>query len=162
MRDAEDLLRVYGDPEVMRFASDSAIASRAAALRVLASMRTLLATRESIEWGLRLRRGGRIVGTCGFHSFSPGRQVAEVGCLLARRYWGRGLMQEALRAMFVFGREQLKLRRLLANVDQTNLRSRRLFAALGFETDPHGLLSLNLLSLSRGPSAARDRRSLSA
>lgn len=131
--DADDLLRLCGDPAVMRFAADPPLTSRSAALRMLASMRTLLASRESIEWGLRLRRGGRIVGTCGLHSFSPNRRVAEVGCLLARRYWGRGLMHEALTAMFAFAAGPLALRLLLADIDEDNESSQRLFAALGFE-----------------------------
>jgi RimJ/RimL family protein N-acetyltransferase len=131
--DADDLLRLCGDPRVMRFATDPPLTSRRGALRMLASMRQLLQTRQSIEWGLRLRRSGRIIGSCGLHSFSPNRSLAEVGCLLARRYWGRGLMREALSAMFVFGIDQLSLRLLLADIDEDNLASQQLFASLGFE-----------------------------
>jgi RimJ/RimL family protein N-acetyltransferase len=131
--DADDLLRLCGDHQVMRFAADPPLSSRRGALRMLASMRQLLRTRESIEWGLRLRRGDRIIGSCGLHSFSPNRSLAEVGCLLARRYWGRGLMREALSAMFGFAVDQLSLRLLLADIDEDNLASQQLFASLGFE-----------------------------
>lgn len=130
--DADDLLRLCGDPRVMRFASDPPLTSRSGALRMLSSMRWLLQTRESVEWGLRLRRSGRLIGTCGLHSFSPNRHVAEVGCLLAQRHWGRGLMREALSAMFAFAIDELALRLLLADIDEDNLHSQRLFASLGF------------------------------
>ncbi len=156
--DAEDLLRIFGDAEVMRFASDPPLTSRRGALRMLASMRRLLATRESIEWGLRLRRSGRIVGTCGLHSFSPNRRAAEVGCLLSRRHWGRGLMQEALTRLFVFAREELDLELLLADVDDDNRRSRHLFETLGFTTAAHELLVLPLTppAAPRPPRRARE------
>lgn len=148
--DADDLLRICGDAEVMRFAADPPLSSRRGALRMLASMRRLLATRESIEWGLRLRRSGHIIGTCGLHSFSPNRRVAEVGCLLARRYWGRGLMREALQAVLAFGTHSLGLRLLLAEIDEDNLPSQRLFAALGFRAVGFELHALPLRVVSPG------------
>lgn len=93
-RDAADLFAIYGDPLVMRFVGEPPFPSLATVSQMLASVERLLAGGESLEWGLVLRGSGRLVGTCGLHSFAAGASLrqAEVGCMLARSHWGQGLM----------------------------------------------------------------------
>ncbi|MCY9812199.1 GNAT family N-acetyltransferase [Aeromonas caviae] len=132
-RDAADLFAIYGDPLVMRFVGEPPFPSLATVSQMLASVERLLAGGESLEWGLELRGSGRLVGTCGLHSFAAGASLrqAEVGCMLARSHWGQGLMGEALSALIVYAR-QLGIVTLLADIEPDNLPSQRLFERLGF------------------------------
>ncbi|MFQ2893840.1 GNAT family N-acetyltransferase [Aeromonas caviae] len=125
-RDAADLFAIYGDPLVMRFVGEPPFPS-------LATVSQMLAGGESLEWGLVLRGSGRLVGTCGLHSFAAGASLrqAEVGCMLARSHWGQGLMGEALSALIAYAR-QLGIVTLLADIEPDNLPSQRLFERLGF------------------------------
>jgi [ribosomal protein S5]-alanine N-acetyltransferase len=131
--DAPALFAIYGDAEVMRFASDPPFAEPATVQTMLASVARLLQQGESLEWGVVELDGGALVGTCGLHSFESLAGSAEVGCLLARRAWGRGLMHEALGAVIEEARGPLGLARLRADIDAANLRSIRLFTHLGFQ-----------------------------
>lgn len=131
--DAPALFAIYGDAEVMRFASDPPFAEPATVQTMLASVARLLLEGESLEWGLVERDGGALVGTCGLHSFESHAGSAEVGCLLARHAWGRGLMREALAAVIEEARGPLGLAQLRADVDGANLRSIQLFSSLGFQ-----------------------------
>lgn len=131
--DAPALFAISGDAEVMQFASDPAFSETATAQTMLASAARLLEQRESLEWGVVERDSGALVGTCGLHSFESQAGSAEVGCLLARRVWGRGLMREALGAVIDEARGPLGLTRLRADIDVANLRSIRLFTHLGFQ-----------------------------
>lgn len=142
--DDEALFAVYGDATVMRHASDPPFGHPAEVARLHDSVERLLAARLSLEWAVALRADDRLIGTCGLHSFNwPARQ-AEVGCLLARAHWGQGLMSEALRALIAHAQAALGLHTLLADIDADNLRSQRLFTALGFDPRPDGLYQCRL------------------
>lgn len=53
--------------------------------------------------------------------------------MLAREFWGHGYMKEALSAVFLHAKQTLGLTELRAEIDEPNLRSIRLFLALGFQ-----------------------------
>ena len=58
---------------------------------------------------------------------------AELGYLLAKPYWGIGLMTEAARLTIDFGFRCLKLKTIIAWADEENLASRRVMEKLGME-----------------------------
>lgn len=142
--DDEALFAVYGDARVMRHASDPPFTRLADVTRLHDSVERLLAAGLSHEWAVALRADDRLIGTCGLHSFDRPALQAQVGCLLARAHWGQGLMSEALRALMAHAAGTLGLRTLLADIDADNLRSQRLFAALGFDPRPDGLYQCRL------------------
>ncbi|RAV07558.1 GNAT family N-acetyltransferase, partial [Paenibacillus contaminans] len=50
------------------------------------------------RWGIFSKSNAEFIGTCGFHCWFQGEQPrAEIGFDLARGYWGKGIMQEALK-----------------------------------------------------------------
>jgi RimJ/RimL family protein N-acetyltransferase len=130
--DRADLFVIYGDAAVMAFTSDPAFPDLSYVDQMLASVARLFAERTSLEWGVSLRAEGRIIGTCGLHSFDAEQQCAEIGCILGRAYWGLGLMREALSAVIDFGFERFGLQTLKADIDAPNVRSLALFQRLGF------------------------------
>ncbi|NJM07110.1 GNAT family N-acetyltransferase [Candidatus Gracilibacteria bacterium] len=129
--DASALYTIYGDPEVMRYASDEPFADPDTVRTMLDSVAQLLAAGASLEWAVVETANDQLVGTCGLHSFDEAANSAEVGCLLARVAWGRGFMGEALTAICDYARS-LDIARLRADIDSANERSIRLFRRLGF------------------------------
>ena len=127
--DIADLTAIYGDPEVMRYASDPAFTIDDEYLQTVASIERNLVEDVAIEWGMVLKSNGVMIGVVGLHNFAGDR--AEVGCLLAKAYWGRGLMREALLAVLDVA-PGVGLARLDAEIDAGNGRSERLFSGLGF------------------------------
>jgi [ribosomal protein S5]-alanine N-acetyltransferase len=133
--DRDALFAVYGDAEVMRYAADPPFVEPATVDLMLQSVAALFAAGSAYEWGLELRSSGQLIGTCGLHSFAEPPPAAEIGCLLARAYWGRGLMAEALSCLIAAAPHDFGLRELRADIDPHNRRSQRLFARLAFQ--PH-------------------------
>ena len=83
-------------------------------------------------WGLVLKVSGAFVGTCGMEvNLAPEHARAELGYVLAREYWGRGLMPEAVRGMlrFCFGR--MDLNRVEARCIAENTASARVMEKAG-------------------------------
>lgn len=130
--DTSDLFVLYGDPVVMEFTSDPPFPHESYVAQMLASVQHLFRQQQSIEWGMVVRAENRVVGTCGLHTFEPAIQRAEVGCLLARPYWGHGLMREALTSVIAFGFHRCNLHAVRADIDAPNVRSLALFRRLGF------------------------------
>lgn len=133
--DVDALFTIYGDPEVMQYASDPTFSDRATVLKMLQSVRHLLAAGSSLEWAIADQATDRLLGTCGIHSLKPATRTAEIGCMLGRQFWGKGYMHEALSLVIDYSRETLSLTRLLADIDTPNTRSIRLFQRLGFVHD---------------------------
>lgn len=94
--DKADLFSIYGDPEVMRFASDETFLNPEMVDVMLLSVSRLFSEQASMEWGIERRTDHKLIGTCGLHSFDLTDNSAEVGCMLVRSVWGNGYMQEAL------------------------------------------------------------------
>jgi len=130
--DAIRLLELYGDPVVMRHTDESPFPDLDTVALMLESVRTLLASGESLEWAIALKESDTLIGTCGLHSFDWSTATAEVGCLLMRAEWGKHIMSEAVRLLMGYAADVLRLRRLKADVAAENHRAQRLFSSLGF------------------------------
>ncbi len=83
------------------------------------------------EWGMVYKGDGRFVGACGFVNWAPEHARAEMGYVLHRDYWGRGLVPEAVRAMIRFGFERMDLNRVEARCVAENAASARVMEKAG-------------------------------
>jgi ribosomal-protein-alanine N-acetyltransferase len=130
MQDAQALLRVFGDPEVMRYWSDVPLPEE-----LIEHILAGFAARALFQWGVALHDGGTLIGTCTLLHVDRAHRRAEVGFALARDAWGRGLGTEALTVLMAFAFETLDLHRLEADVDPRNERSLRLLERQGFKRE---------------------------
>ena len=72
-----------------------------------------------------------MIGTCGFTSFNYAHNSAEIGYVLNRAYWGRGLAAEAVRAVMRVGFLDLNLHRIEAKYMIGNSQSLRVMEKCG-------------------------------
>jgi len=142
--DAAALFAIYGDPEVMRYTDEAPFPGVDTVSIMLASVRTLLATGESLEWAIILHASGEVIGTCGLHGFLDDERSAQVGCVLKHSHWGHGHMTEAVTLLMRFASNVLKLECVTADVDPENERSLRMFQRLGFRQSNSGELIADL------------------
>jgi [ribosomal protein S5]-alanine N-acetyltransferase len=63
--------------------------------------------------------------------------VQELGYILRRDHWGRGIAREAVSAVVQYGFATLGLRRIFADTDPDNLGSIALLKSLGFRQEGH-------------------------
>ena len=95
-------------------------------------VRVLLAAGTGVQFVLEERETGRVIGACVVFRHDEGSARAEIGYVLGRAHWGRGLMREALEAVVAHAFGPWGLRRLEAEVDPDNARSDRVVRSLGF------------------------------
>jgi RimJ/RimL family protein N-acetyltransferase len=90
-----------------------------------------------MQFVIVLRDGGRPIGTMAFFHFDEHVGSAEIGYVLGREHWGKGLMTEALPVFVEFGFETLGLKRLEAELDPRNLASAKALERAGFSHEGH-------------------------
>ena len=136
--DLQPLLAVNGDDEATRFLPYASWRSLADASAWFERMSALGARGESIQYVIADRTSGLVIGTCLLFRYEETSARAELGYVLGRNYWGRGLMREALVALIDCAFSGYGLRRLEAEVDPLNQASILLLEGLGFTRE--GLL----------------------
>ncbi len=136
--DVDALFTLYADAAALRFWSTPPWTDREQATGKIARDRRHLADGLAIGLGIEDRDRGALVGTCSLHAFHHASHRCEVGYLLARAQWGRGLAHEAVGALVAYGFATLGLHRIEADIDPANVASARVLERLGFERE--GLL----------------------
>jgi RimJ/RimL family protein N-acetyltransferase len=129
--DAEAVFAYASDPEVTRYTAwdthHTIEDSRAFLELVLGKYRS----GGEPDWGVVYKDDHRFVGTCGFASWEAGHARAELGYVISRGYWGRGLMPEAVRTIIAFGFEKMNLNRVEARCIAENVASARVMEKAG-------------------------------
>jgi len=85
-------------------------------------------------WALENLPGHEFMGWCGLQ-FLPETDQTEVGYLLGKKYWGKGIATEAAHASLAFGFDSVKLDRIVALVHPDNHASIRVIEKQGMERD---------------------------
>lgn len=130
--DAPAIFAIMADPEVVRYFGRAPMVDVAEAEARVASIREDFAHQSGIRWALTLRTTGELVGTCGFWRFAKEHYRAEIGYELGRRWWGQGLMPEAVGAVLRCGFGTLGLHSVEAQIAPENNGSRRVLEKQGF------------------------------
>jgi len=147
LSDFDELHAFASDPEVTRFTSfgpnqpdetrtflESAIAEAAAWPR-----REYWLAAELID-------GGAMIGSCGVGKETHAQW--ELGYVLSRQHWGRGIATEIVRALTQFSFSQLDAKKVWAPVDARNVASCRVLEKAGFTLE--GLLRQDRLKWPEG------------
>jgi len=130
--DAAAYLGIFSDTETMRFWSGEPIDTLDEAREMLDRDLEWVASGAALCWGIARPENDRLVGKISLYLFSRQNRRAEVGYILDRAYWGRGLMFEALTAVLDFTFDELALHRIEADVDPHHAASLALLEKLGF------------------------------
>jgi len=129
--DAEDVHRYASDPEVARHMLWEPHGSLRDSENFLRFVEERYARGDPAAWGLEERESGRLVGTCGLQDWRPEYARAEIGYVLCRGRWGRGLMTEAVAAVVEFGLGEIGFNRLEARCFDGNPASARVLEKAG-------------------------------
>ena len=133
--DIDCLFEVFSDPQVMRYWSSGPLANREAAAEMQREIAAGNHNNTMMKWGLALRESNRVIGTATLFNLNLDNDRAELGYAMGRAHWGKGYMNEALRALVSYAFDVMNLRRLEADVDPRNAASIRTLERLGFQRE---------------------------
>jgi len=83
--------------------------------------------------GIELKETSQIIGMISLMKVDKKNKNAELGYWLGKKYWGQGLMSEALQLILNFGFKKLRLERIHAGVMHPNKPSLKVLKKAGFK-----------------------------
>lgn len=126
-RDAGDLFIAFSDREVCRYWSEPHHESPASTLKMI---QRSLGNPESEVWVITRGPGKPALGWVYLGDRRP--NIAELGYILRRSMWGKGLVMEAAQAVIEHAFTTRNVRRLYIDTDPDNTASIRVAEKLGF------------------------------
>ncbi|UFP96222.1 GNAT family N-acetyltransferase [Gloeobacter morelensis] len=133
--DAQAIFALRSDYEVTRYNIGRAYTGLEQARSLIEDIAAGYATGSELRWGITLVGQERVIGMAGFNYWSSRDRRASIGFDLAREFWGKGIMAEALQAILRFGFESMALNRIEADTSAANAASIRLLSRLGFRLE---------------------------
>jgi len=133
--DSEDLYAIYSDMKTLEYWGQDPVQSPAEVWKIIKKNMQYVASGTAILWGIALRDSNRLIGTCTIFRISQQNKNGEVGFILNRAHWGKGLMTEAMSSVLNYTFNDLDFHRLEADTDPKNLASLALLKKLGFQRE---------------------------
>ncbi len=128
---AEDMYEYSCDPDVTKYLTWSCHSSVKETERYIKLLQKKYASGVFNDWGLILKESGKFIGTCGFTSFDYVNNTAEIGYVLAKPYWGKGLAVEGAKRVMEFGFDVFGLGGFCAKCMEGNDASMRVMQKVG-------------------------------
>lgn len=131
--DAENILRIHGDAEHMRWFGSDPIRDLDGAAKLVVTFASWRKEPVSgARWAVELRDQPGLIGTCGLFRWNRNWRSCTIGYEIAPAHQGRGYVKEALKAIITWGFREVQLNRIEAQVHPDNTASLALLGALGF------------------------------
>jgi len=133
--DSDSMHALLSDPETVKYWVNTPINDKQISTDKLSEDLDSDAKGESISWAVCLKNQSEMIGKCVLFHYDKDNRRAEIGYILNRQYWRRGLMRQALEAVIQFGFTSLNLHRIEADVDPGNAGSLALLESVGFKRE---------------------------
>jgi RimJ/RimL family protein N-acetyltransferase len=133
LADAESIFREYAqDPEVTKFVSWRAHANLEETREYVRMCLLAWDIGKAFHWVIEQSENKQVIGMV---IARAGGEKWELGYVLARPYWGRGYMTEALRALIAWALKQKDIYRIWAVCDVDNIASARVMEKVGMQRE---------------------------
>ena len=133
VEDAGDMYTNWAsDPEVTRYLVWETHSGPDDSKEILETWVPGYADRRQYLWCLAFGQDEIAIGSLGVVARVDENETLEMGYCLSRKFWGQGLMSEALEAASSFLLDQVGARRLEALIDERNLKSQRVLIKCGY------------------------------
>jgi RimJ/RimL family protein N-acetyltransferase len=136
--DAEVLFDIFSDDQVTRYLLSPSMATLEEAEESIRRKLDYYERGEAFQLAVEERATQTVVGTVTLFHIVAESKRAEIGYVLGKQHWGRGLMREAVEALVEVALSKLDFNRLEADIDPRNAASAKLLEHLGFQRE--GLL----------------------
>lgn len=134
--DANDLYEYCSDEEVTKyiyFPKYNSIAD--AEKRIEKCLKSYETLEKPIPWAIEYKEDKKLIGSIDFVTWDIENNIAEVEYAINSKYWNKGIMTEALKAVIKFGFEKMDLNRIELYCDERNIASARVMEKNGLKLE---------------------------
>ena len=134
-KDYLDMFAYAKDPEVSRFLLWEPHEDAAYTKKYLRFIKGEYDRFRFCDWAVTLKENGKMIGTCGFTSFSERHAVCEIGYVINPAFQGRGYATEAAFCVMSFAFTALDIERVEARHMEGNYVSAAVMMKLGMKRE---------------------------
>ena len=131
-KDMQPMFDIHTDPDVMRYYGVKPYDSLDKSKKHLDWLTKLHREEIGLRWIITLKDEDTCIGDVGFYDWEKKHSRAEIGYILGKQYWGKGIMTEAIKAALDYGFNEMNLNRIQALIDPRNNASKRVAEKHGF------------------------------
>jgi RimJ/RimL family protein N-acetyltransferase len=151
--DSNELMKILGDPEVMRFSVCGAEDHTGVQKFIDNTLKRY--RRDGLaQWAVILKKTEAFIGECGISVQEvDGVKEFEIGYRLNRAYWGKGFATEAATACRDFGTQAKNIERLISIIETENYASIRVAEKVGMQLEKDSVfhkIPVKIYSLCKG------------
>ncbi len=132
---APDMYEYSKDDDVTRYLTWSSHSSLKQTENYVKLLQKKYAQGVFNDWGLVHKQTGKMIGTCGFTSFDDKSLLCEIGYVLSKDFWGKGLAAQAAKTIMKFAFENLGVEEICAKCIEGNDASMRVMQKCGMKFD---------------------------
>lgn len=133
--DDDAIFALRSNDEVNRFIGRTAAQTLADATGFIQARIKDMVASECVYWAIELKSTGRLIGTICYWNLNYNEESAEIGYELMPDMQGKGIMQEAIKAVIAWGFNEMKLETIMALPLVEHERSVKLLEKNGFSYD---------------------------
>ncbi len=131
--DDDEIFILRSDSRVLQFIDIPVAKNTGDAREFIRKINKGIAENESILWGITLNENvQKIIGTICLWNVSIEENKAEIGYVLHPDFQGKGIMQEAVKAVISYGFNDMQLDKIEAGIHPENIKSIRLLEKYDF------------------------------
>ena len=130
--DVEDFFNYYSTPQVSQYILCAIPQNLEEAKRELLYWRGIFYRNQGIYFAIADKATNKMIGTIGLTTYNSYQSRIEISYDLDQRYWGRGIMTRAIKAITQYGFREWRVNRIEAFVSTNNIPSKYLLEKCGF------------------------------
>ncbi|WP_117160984.1 GNAT family N-acetyltransferase [Paraliobacillus sp. X-1268] len=131
LEDIEDMHLYGSNEEVSKYVSWDTHETISDTKAFVESILKKYENKQVSPWGIEYKENGKFIGTIDFVWWEPSQQIAELGYVISKDYWGKGLITEVAKEIIKFGFNEMDLVRIQARCDVENIGSARIMEKVG-------------------------------
>ena len=132
LTDATDMYQNWAsDDEVTRYLVWPSHRSKAVTYDYIKSLQKEYENEHYYNWGIQLKEINQLIGTITVGHCKEKVKSAHIGYALGKKWWGQGIMTEALKAIICFLMEEVEVNRIDSRHDPMNPASGRVMFKCG-------------------------------
>lgn len=131
--DIDDLYEYASDNEVTQFLSWDTYKNIDMAVDYIENVLLKYSKNEIAPWGIEWKENSKLIGSIDFVQYDRKNFSAEIGYVLNRKYWNKGIMTEALKEIVKFGFDEMNLTRIETKLDSRNVASEKVMQKNGLK-----------------------------
>ena len=136
--DAPAILAMRSDEQVMNYIDKEPMKDISESIALIQLINDAVDNNSGINWAIAFSDDPDTqIGTIGFWRIIPQHYRAELGYMLQKEHWKKGIMHEAIQAVIAYGFGALKLHSIEAHINPGNQASAGILEKSGFTREAY-------------------------